>query len=99
MPIAANLNKRNSHGYYVQGTYKIGRFQLGGSYGGSWLELADGEPPSDLVRSNTSWYGQVRYSLTDWVTLIGEYVQTRSHAHNGNRAVSNAIGAGAVLAF
>jgi len=54
---------------------------------------------SATVHSNTSWYGGARYSLTDWVTLSGEYVETRSTAQNGNRAVSDAVIAGAILAF
>jgi hypothetical protein len=98
-PLGSNLGTRNSRGFYIQPTYKIGRFLIGGSYGGNWLDLADGEPVSNVVRSNTSWYGGVRYTLTEWVTLSGEYVSTRSEAHNGNRAVSDAIIAGAVLAF
>lgn len=98
-PLSGDFGKRDSHGYYIQGTYRIGRVQLGASYGGSWLDLAGGEDPSNLVNHNTSWIGQARYSLTDWLTLIAEYTAQRSVAHNGNKATSNGVAGGAVLAF
>ncbi|WP_375286560.1 porin [Sphingomonas sp.] len=91
--------KRDSSGFYVQGTYGIGKFTLGGSYGESHLDLADDELVSNLVRKNASWVGQARYGLTSWVTLIGEYTHTMSEAHNGNDATSDALAAGAILFF
>ncbi len=91
--------KRDSDGYYLQGTYGIGKLTLGASYGRSTLDLADGEAPSALVRYNSSWVGQARYGLNSWVTLIGEYTHTKSKAHNGNDAVSDALAAGAILFF
>jgi len=33
------------------------------------------------------------------VTLLGEYVHTTSDAHNGNKAQSDAVAAGAILFF
>jgi hypothetical protein len=54
---------------------------------------------SELVKSNSSYVGQVRYGLTSWVTLVGEYTYTRSRAHNGNDANSDALAAGAILFF
>lgn len=95
----ANGNRRDSDGFYVQGTAGFGKFTLGASYGKSNLDLADGEPASELVESNSSWVGQVRYGLTSWVTLIGEYTHTKSEAHNGNDASSDALAAGAILFF
>ena len=92
-------HKRDSNGFYVQGTYAIGRFTLGASYGASHLDLADGEPVSNLVESNANWVGQARYGLNSWVTLIAEYTHTRSEAHNDNDAVSDALAAGAILFF
>ena len=91
--------KRDSNGFYVQGTYGIGKFTLGGSYGESHLDLADDELVSNLLRKNSSWVGQARYGLTSWVTLIGEYTHTMSEAHNGNDASSDALAAGAILFF
>ena len=92
-------NKRDSDGYYVQGTAGFGKFTLGASYGRSTLDLSDEEAVSALVKSNSSYVGQVRYGLTTWVTLIGEYTHTKSKAHNGNDASSDALAAGAILFF
>ncbi len=91
--------KRDSNGYYVQGTYGIGKLTLGASYGASYLSRAQGEAISALVRRNASWVGQTRYGLNSWVTLIGEYTHTMSRAHNGNDASSDALALGAILFF
>lgn len=91
--------KRKSEGFYVQGTYTIDKFTVGGSYGESRLDLASGEASSILVRSNANYVGQLRYALTSWVTLIGEYTHTKSKAHNGNDASSDALAAGGILFF
>ncbi len=85
-------------GYYYTGS-GIGKFTLGGSYGESNLDRARGEAVSALVDKNSSWVGQVRYGLNSWVTLIGEYTHTKSEAHNGNDAKSDALALGAILFF
>ena len=91
--------KRDSDGFYLQGTAGFGKFTLGASYGESNLDRARGEAVSALVESNSSWVGQVRYGLNSWVTLIGEYTNTKSEAHNGNDATSDALALGAILFF
>lgn len=91
--------KRDSDGFYVQGTLGFGKFTAGASYGQSTLDRANGEAVSALVRKNSSWVGQLRYGLTSWVTLVGEYTHTMSKAHNGNDADSDALAAGAILFF
>lgn len=95
-------NKRDSHGFYLQGLATFGKFSVGGSYGESNLDYAnaaDALANPALVDKNSSWVGQVRYGLTSWVTLLGEYVRSKSQAHNGNEANSDAIAAGAILFF
>ncbi|MHA6765917.1 porin [Sphingobium ummariense] len=95
-------NKRDSHGFYLQGLATFGKVSVGGSYGESNLDYAnaaDALANPTLVDRNSSWVGQLRYGLTSWVTLIGEYVHTRSEAHNGNRASSDALAIGGVLFF
>lgn len=95
-------NKRDSHGFYLQGLATFGKVSVAGSYGESNLDyanLADAVANPALVDKNSSWVGQVRYGLNGWVTLISEYVHTRSKAHNGNKASSNAIASGAILFF
>jgi predicted porin len=90
---------RGSDGYYVQGTYTTGKLTLGASYGASRLDLTPGEVNPTLLRSNSSWVGQLRYGLTSWVTLVGEYTHTLSHAHGGNRATSDTVALGSILFF
>jgi hypothetical protein len=95
-------NKRDSHGFYVQGLATFGKISVGASYGESRLDYAnaaDALANPTLVDKNGSWVGQLRYGLTSWVTLLGEYVHTTSKAHNGNEASSDALAAGAILFF
>jgi hypothetical protein len=95
-------NKRDSHGFYVQGLATFGKISVGASYGESRLDYAnaaDALANPTLIDKNGSWVGQLRYGLTSWVTLLGEYVHTTSKAHNGNDASSDALAAGAILFF
>ncbi|MBB3981237.1 hypothetical protein GGR44_000884 [Sphingobium fontiphilum] len=95
-------DKRDSHGFYLQSLASFGKFSVGGSYGESNLDhanVADALANPALVSKNSSWVGQVRYGLNSWVTLLGEYISTTSKAHNGNKASSDAIAAGAILFF
>jgi predicted porin len=92
-------NARGSDGFYLQGTYTVGKVTLGASYGESRLDLTRGEVNPTLLKRNSSWVGQLRYGLTSWVTLVGEYTHTRSTAHGGNRASSDTVAAGAILFF
>ena len=95
-------NKRDSQGFYVQGMATFGKFSLGGSYGESSLDYAnaaDALANPTLVDKNSSYVGQARYGLTSWVTMIGEYIHTKSRAHNGNEASADTLAAGAILFF
>ena len=95
-------NRRDSHGFYLQGLATFGKISVGGSYGESHLDYANAAGALAnplLVDKNGSWVGQVRYGLNSWVTLLGEYVHTTSKAHNGNEASSDALAAGAILFF
>nr|MCU0892666.1 porin [Sandarakinorhabdus sp.] len=90
---------RGSDGFYLQGTYTLGKVTLAGSYGESRLDLTPGEINPTLLKRNSSYVGQLRYGLTSWVTLVGEYTHTMSSAHGGNRANSDTVAAGAILFF
>ncbi|MGY6550652.1 MAG: porin [Erythrobacter sp.] len=94
-------NPRSSDGFYLQGLATFGKFSFGASYGESNLGLTQNETAigNELVRRNSSYIGQVRYGLTDWVTLLSEYTRTKSKAHNGNEADSDSIALGAILFF
>jgi len=95
-------NPRKSSGFYAQALATFGKFGIGGSYGESRLSYAnaaDALANPDLVRKNSSYVGQLRYSLTSWVTLIGEYVHSKAEAHSGNSASSDATAVGGILFF
>lgn len=94
-------NPRRSEGFYLQALATFGKFSFGGSYGESTLDLTATETAigNDLVRRNSSYIGQLRYGLTDWVTLLSEYTRTTSKAHGGNQADSDSVALGAILFF
>lgn len=92
-------NKRDSDGFYVQGSYKIDKLTLALSYGESHLDLAKGEVNPTLLDSNKSWVAAAHYGLTDWVTLVGEYINTKAEAQGPNSAKSDTIALGAILFF
>jgi predicted porin len=73
---------RRSDGGYIQGTYKLDKWKFGLSYGMSELKLADGEIAlgNDLVKRNSSGVAGVYYSLTKSITLVGEFIDTKSQA-------------------
>jgi hypothetical protein len=98
--VAPSGLKRNSDGYYFQGTYTfIQKLTFGGSYGLSHLALAPGEVDPDLLKNNSSDIGGVRYKLTNWVNLVAEYTHTRSSAYGGQVATSDSVAAGSILFF
>ncbi|WP_333840586.1 porin [Novosphingobium sp.] len=95
-------NARDSHGFYAQALATFGKISVGGSYGESNLSYAnnlDATSNPTLVKTNSSYVGQVRYGLTSWVTLIGEYVSAKAKAHNGNSAKSDTVAVGGILFF
>ncbi|MEP6883353.1 MAG: porin [Gammaproteobacteria bacterium] len=96
-------DKRKSDGGYLQATYKFDKLKLGVSYGVSDLKLADderaGEAFNDLVKRNKSGVIGVYYSLTKSVTLVGEFVDTKAEAWNGNSATQKDIALGGILFF
>ncbi|GGZ05302.1 hypothetical protein GCM10011614_20300 [Novosphingobium colocasiae] len=95
-------NPRKSNGFYAQALATFGKIGVGGSYGESSLKYAnaaDAAANPDLVKVNSSYVGQLRYNLTSWVTLIGEYVHSKAKAHSGNQASSDAMALGGILFF
>ena len=94
--------KRDSSGFYAQALATFGKVSVGGSYGESRLDYAsaaDRLANPNLLDVNSSYVGQVRYGLTSWVTLIGEYIHSQAVAHSGNKAESDAVGVGGILFF
>jgi predicted porin len=95
----ATGQERDSDGYLAQATYKFGDLKVGINYGQSKLDLASGEPPSDLVKTNEKYTAGVYYSLTENLTLIGEYSDIKSKSHNNIENKSNNFNIGAYLSF
>lgn len=93
---------RKSDGFYVQALATFGKIGIGGSYGESSLHYADAADRianPNLLDTNSSYVGQLRYGLTSWVTLIGEYIHSEAKAHSGNEASSDAMALGGILFF
>lgn len=95
----ANGAERDSDGFLAQVTYKLGDTKLGINYGQSNLDLASGEAPSDLVKSNEKYTLGVYHSLTKNLTLLGEFSDVKSEAHNGLENDSSNFNVGAFLSF
>jgi hypothetical protein len=97
---------RKSDGGYVQFTYKFDKLKLGASYGISELKLAGDEQQqvagvdvSDLLKRNSSFVGGVYYSLTKSVTLVGEFIDSKATAWNGNEGTEKDVALGGILFF
>jgi predicted porin len=102
LPTSASGEKRPSEGGYVQTTYKFGKLKLGLSYGISELKQAADEedvPPTNLLKRNSSVVGGVYYSLTKSVTLVGEFIDTKSQAWDSNSATEKDFALGGILFF
>lgn len=91
--------ERDSDGFLAQATYKFGDTKVGINYGQSNLDLASGEAPSDLVKSNEKYTVGVYHSLTENLTLIAEFSDVKAEAHNGIENDSNTFNIGAYLSF
>ena len=105
---SADGSKRRSNGGYVQGTYKYNKLKIGLSYGESDLKLADGEiqAGNNLVKRNASGVLGVYYSLTKSITLVGEFIDTKSTAWGSpvpgvtsNSATEKDLAIGGILFF
>jgi predicted porin len=91
--------ERDSDGFLAQATYKFGDLKVGLNYGVSNLDLAPGELPSDLVKTNEKYTVGAYYSLTENLTLLAEFTDTTAEAHNGVENDSSNFNVGAYLSF
>ena len=57
------------------------------------------ESTSTLVKSNKSGVFGLYYSLTKSITLVGEYIDTKDEAWNGNSATQKDFALGGILFF
>jgi predicted porin len=110
LSVSALGDKRKSDGGYVQATYKFDKLKVGLSYGISDLKLANDERAFTdtvgcptaigcLVKSNKSGVVGLYYSLTKSITLVGEYIDTKAEAWNGNSATQKDYALGGILFF
>ena len=91
--------ERDSDGFLAQFTYKFDKLKLGLNYGESNLDLAPGELVSNLVATNSKFTVGAYYSLTENLTLLAEFTDTQSEAHNGIDNNSSNFNIGAYLSF
>jgi len=92
-------NERDSDGFLAQLTYKFSDTKLGVNYGESNLDLATGEVVSPLVKTNKKYTVGVYHSLTESLTLLAEFTDTKAKAHDGTENDSNNFNVGAYLSF
>jgi predicted porin len=92
-------NERDSDGFLAQFTFKFGDTKLGVNYGVSNLDLASGEAPSALIKTNEKYTVGAYHSLTENLTLLAEFTDTMSEAHNGTENDSSNFNIGAYLSF
>jgi hypothetical protein len=98
--VSAGGALRDSEGFYAQGSFKPApKLKLVASYGESSLFQATGEVDPLLVRRNAATIGAGYYSLTDWMTLVGEYAHVQAHNNAGAGIDQNVFTAGTILFF
>ena len=100
--VGGTLAKRKSKGWYAQGTYKMGKWKPGISYGVSKLDLASNETTTtspNLVKENKSLVLGLYYSLTPSLNLVAEYIPTTAKNQAGEEVKDKVIALGAILFF
>jgi hypothetical protein len=98
--ISANGDARFSEGGYVQAAWKVTpKLKLVASWGASALSRGSGDVNAALVSLNEAEIGASYYSLTDWLTLVGEYAHTTSLSHGPAKANADAFTLGAILFY
>jgi predicted porin len=92
---------REFRGGYLQGTYTLAKkTTLGFSWGLSHAGLTPTDNFPNLVKTNSSEVGQIRYALTKWVTPIAEYTHTSSTAHDSSHVwTDDSVALGAIVFF
>lgn len=89
---------RDSDGWLMQGTVQVGDTKFGANYGVSRLDhanAADASAVPNLLESNRKFTLGIYHALTANLTLLTEYSDVRTEAHNGgdNRSANFNIGA------
>jgi predicted porin len=93
-------NARDSSGGYIQASYTFfNKLTVGGSFGESDLDMTSSESGfnTELVKSNQATIGYVKYQLSDWVALQGEFIHTESENHQNQTNKDDAVAIGATI--
>ncbi|WP_028007031.1 porin [Solimonas flava] len=97
-----NGHKRDSDGYFVQATWTIAQTKIGANYGVSKLDYAnaaDAAAVPNLVEKNSKYTLGVYHALTPNLTLLGEFSDVKTEAHDGAENQSSNFNVGAYLSF
>ena len=98
--IDASGQRRDSDGYYVQGTYVLPiKTKLGLAYGKSNLDKANSSDSASLVDYNERYTVGAYHPLTKHLNLVAEYNRVESQAHSGATNKSDTVSTGAILFF
>jgi len=98
--VDASGQRRDSDGYYVQGTYVLPiKTKLGLAYGKSNLDKANSSDSASLVDYNERYTVGAYHPLTKHLNLVAEYNRVESQAHSGATNKSDTISTGAILFF
>ncbi len=89
---------RDSDGFLLQATYKIGPTKVGVNYGQSKLDRTAIDPVT-LVEKNDKWTGGVYHNLTDNLLIVGEFSRLQSKNQGGGSNTSWNLNAGLFLKF
>jgi hypothetical protein len=97
--------QRDSNGYLLQATYKIGDTKFGINHGMSKLDLAANEtaagPGRAVLDESTATTLGVYHSLTPNLTLVGEYIMAEQSTHRAGlqESEANTVAIGAIIFF
>jgi predicted porin len=92
-------HERDSDGFLAQVTYTIAQTKLGVNYGQSNLDTASGELNPLLVQKNSKVTFGVYHNLTENLTLLGEFTDTKAENQAGGENKSKSFNVGAFLKF
>jgi len=103
---AGRFEGRDSNGGYIQAAYTLPtKTKVAVSWGGSYLDRADGEGSGysgdsrDIVKSNEQWNLMLIQPLTKHLNLVAEYANVESENHRNQKNKSDTGSLGAILFF
>lgn len=105
----SNGNERDSDGFIAQATFKVKDTKFGVNYGESNLDYANADDEMEyesllstlpsLVKKNSKFTLGVYHSLTPNLTLLAEFSDVTTEAHDGGENKSSNFNVGAFMSF